>query len=64
MYNFLGDLLLFVGLYLMPVLCVVFCLNLVKILKKVKNDEKTTINTFWLTVSFLLIMWSITRVAY
>jgi len=49
----------YVGWFLMPILCIIFCLNLVSILKKVKNEEKTTVNTFWLTISFTLIMWSI-----
>jgi len=48
-----------IGFFLMPILCVIFCLNLVSILKKVKHEEKTTVNTFWLTISFTLIMWSI-----
>lgn len=49
----------FIGIYLMPILCIIFCLNLVSILKKVKQEEKTTANTFWITISFTLIMWSI-----
>jgi hypothetical protein len=54
---------LFIGVLLMPILCVIFCLNLVSILKKVKLEEKTTVNTVWLTVSFTLIMWSIAMLA-
>lgn len=53
---------LVIGIYLMPILCVIFCLNLVSILKKVKHEEKTTANTFWLTISFTLIMWSIVMI--
>lgn len=53
----------FIGLLLMPILCVIFCLNLVSILKKVKHEEKTTVNTVWLTISFTLIMWSIAWLA-
>ncbi|MFB5089371.1 hypothetical protein PGC35_19635 [Psychrobacillus sp. PGGUH221] len=49
----------FIGLFLMPILCIIFCLNLVSILKKVKHEEKTTVHTVWLTISFTLIMWSI-----
>jgi hypothetical protein len=52
-----------IGLLLMPILCVIFCLNLVSILKKVKLEEKTTVNTVWLTISFTLIMWSIAVLA-
>ena len=54
---------LYIGWLLMPILCVIFCLNLVSILKKVKNEEKTTVNTAWLTISFTLIMWSIAMIA-
>ena len=57
------DAFLFIGLLLMPILCVIFCLNLVSILKKVKHEEKTTVNTVWLTISFTLIMWSIVVLA-
>ncbi len=54
---------MFIGFFLMPILCLIFCLNLVSILKKVKHEEKTTVNTFWLTISFTLIMWSIAVLA-
>ncbi|CQR47527.1 hypothetical protein BN1058_01850 [Paraliobacillus sp. PM-2] len=47
------------GVFLLPFLCTIFCLNLVSILKKIKVDEDTGLNTFWLTLSFTLIMWSI-----
>lgn len=43
----------------MPILGIIFCLNLVSILTKIKKDENTTKNTFWLTLSFVLIIWSI-----
>lgn len=46
-------------LYLSPILSIVFCANLVSIIKKVKNDENTYKNTLWLTVSFIIIVWSI-----
>lgn len=52
-----------IALLFMPVLCVIFCLNLVAILKKIKSDEKTAVNTTWLTLSFTLIMWSIAILA-
>lgn len=43
----------------MPILGIVFCLNLVSIIKKTKQDDKTAVNTFWLTISFTLIIWII-----
>lgn len=50
----------FIGIYLMPVLCIVFCLNLVSLLKKIRDEKETEKNTFWLTVSFSLIVYTIT----
>ncbi|GKV70076.1 hypothetical protein NCCP2716_25740 [Sporosarcina sp. NCCP-2716] len=47
-----------IGWPLMPIWCIVFCLNLVSIMKKVKQEEKTTTNTVWLTISFTIIMWT------
>ncbi|WP_342567862.1 hypothetical protein MKY09_06160 [Psychrobacillus sp. FSL K6-4046] len=52
-------LLVIFGAVLMPILAIIFCLNLVEIIKKVKNEESTTKNTFWMTTSFILIVWSI-----
>jgi len=49
----------FIIVYFMPILGIIFCLNLVSILTKIKKDEKTAKNTFWLTLSFVLIIWSI-----
>ncbi len=54
---------LYIGWFLVPILSIVFCLNLVTIIKKVKMDEKTTVNTIWLTTSFVLITWSIVILA-
>lgn len=54
---------LYVGWFLIPILSIIFCLNLVSIIKKVKNDENTRVHTFWLTTSFILITWSIAILA-
>lgn len=54
---------LYIGWFLVPILSIIFCLNLVTIIKKVKMDEKTTVNTIWLTTSFVLITWSIAILA-
>lgn len=43
----------------MPILGIIFCLNLVEVIKKIKNEQPTATNTFWLTASFILIVWSI-----
>ncbi len=49
----------YMGFYFMPILGIIFCLNLVSIIKKIKQDEKTAKNTFWLTISFIWIIWTI-----
>ncbi|MFJ5624777.1 hypothetical protein ACIQD3_19065 [Peribacillus loiseleuriae] len=49
----------FINVYLMPILAITFCLSLVEIIKKVKKDQPTAGETFWLTTSFVLIVWSI-----
>ncbi|MGP9043437.1 hypothetical protein [Cytobacillus kochii] len=53
----------FIGIYLMPVLCIVFGLNLVSLLKKIRDEKETEKNTFWLTVSFSLIIYTIMSLA-
>ena len=53
----------YIGWFLMPIWCIVFCLNLVSILKKVKHEEKTTANTVWLIISLTIIMWTIASLA-
>lgn len=53
------EIFIFSSIYLTPVLAIIFCISLVEILKKIKNDQPTAGNTFWLTTSFLLIVWSI-----
>lgn len=52
-----------IGMFIMPILAIIFCINLVEIIKKVKREERTATNTFWLTASFLLIVWSIAIIA-
>lgn len=52
-------LIFFTGFYFMPILAIIFCLNLVEIIKKVKHDESTKGNTFWMTTSFIFIVWTI-----
>lgn len=45
-----------IGFYLLPLYGIVFCLNLVSILKKIKYEENTSKNTIWIVVSFTLII--------
>jgi len=61
--DYMESIFLFIGVYLVPILSIIFCLNLVTIIKKVKKDEQTTVNTIWLTTSFVLITWSIAIMA-
>lgn len=46
-----------IAFYLSPILSIIFCANLVSVIKKVKKNEETAINTFWLTLSFTIIVW-------
>ncbi|KZE51168.1 hypothetical protein [Rossellomorea marisflavi] len=55
---------LYIGMYLTPILSIIYCLNLVTIMKKIKRDEKTAINTFWLTLSFTLIAWTLVVITF
>lgn len=54
--------LVFMGIFLNPILAVVFCLNLISIIKKANRDEKisTEKNTVWVTISFVYIITCLT----
>lgn len=54
---------LYFSWFAMPILGIVFCLNLVTILRKIKEEKPTRKNTFWLTFSFVLIIWTIAMVS-
>lgn len=45
-----------INFYLIPLYSIIFCLNLVSIIKKVKHEENTSKNTLWLVVSFTMII--------
>lgn len=51
-----------IGIFLNPILAVIFCLNLISIIKKGNQDEKisTQKNTIWATISFVYIITSLT----
>ncbi|MDQ0232607.1 hypothetical protein [Metabacillus malikii] len=52
-----------VAFYLMPFFCIVFVLNCVSLAKKIRIGENTAKNTIWITITFLLIIYSIMSVA-
>jgi len=54
--------LVLMGLFLNPILAVVFCLNLISIIKKSNQEKKvsTQKNTVWVTISFAYIIFSLT----
>ncbi|MCZ8541747.1 hypothetical protein SAMN05421670_0581 [Psychrobacillus psychrotolerans] len=56
------ELLVQAGFFLNPILAIVFCLNLVALIKKVSSDSNagTSKNTFWMTISATYIIFSIT----
>ncbi|CAI9392517.1 hypothetical protein [Bacillus sp. 522_BSPC] len=47
------------GFYLLPVYCIIFCLNLVSLLKKIQEEDNITKNTIWFTASFVFIIMTI-----
>ncbi|UYZ21170.1 hypothetical protein [Mesobacillus jeotgali] len=52
-----------VAFNLMPIICIVFVLNCVSIAKKIRTGENTAKNTVWITITFILIIYSIMSVA-
>ncbi|MBP3953116.1 hypothetical protein [Bacillus suaedae] len=54
--------LIYASVFINPVLAIVFCINLVEILKKVSGNQKedTAKNTFWMTLAFVYIVGTIT----
>jgi len=51
------------GFYLLPVYGIIFCVNLVSLLKKIKDNKVTEKNTIWMTISFILIITTIGALA-
>lgn len=47
------------GFYLLPVYCIIFCLNLVSLLKKIQEEDSTTKNTIWFTISLIFIIMTV-----
>ncbi|RHW32128.1 hypothetical protein D1B31_21550 [Neobacillus notoginsengisoli] len=52
-----------VAFNLMPIICIVFVLNCVSLTKKIKTGKNTAKNTVWITITFILIIYSIMSVA-
>lgn len=48
---------------LMPFICIIFVLNCVSLAKKIRTGENTAKNTVWITITFILIIYSIMSVA-
>ncbi len=48
--------LVFVGIITIPIWGVLFCLNLISIIEKIKYEESYGKNKFWLTLSFVIII--------
>ena len=51
------------GIFVNPILAIIICVNLVAIMKKVKNNEDTTINTIIVSLSLAYIVFTITILA-
>lgn len=54
---------MYMGWLFMPVLGIVFCIYLVSIMKKIKNDLPTERDTLVLSITFGLIVWTIAILA-
>ncbi|RPF53892.1 hypothetical protein EDC24_1076 [Aquisalibacillus elongatus] len=54
---------MYVVMFFAPILSIIFCINLIDIIKKTHREEATAINTFWVISSFTLLIWSIGMVA-
>ncbi|MFD1739427.1 hypothetical protein ACFSCX_23380 [Bacillus salitolerans] len=55
----MGSLMAFVGVYLMPILCIIFIVKGVELAKQIKRDNENTANlTAWVAISFTLIVYS------
>ena len=52
-----------VAFNLIPFICIIFVLNCVSLAKKIKNGENTAKNTVGITITFILIIYSIMSVA-
>ncbi|MFN7253458.1 MAG: hypothetical protein ACK4M9_22195 [Anaerobacillus sp.] len=60
------EFLLYAAIFLNPILAIVFCLNLVEIIRKISavNDAETAKNTFWMTISLVYIVGTITIASF
>lgn len=48
--------LVFIGALTIPIWGIVFCLNLIAIIEKIKYERIYTKNVFWFTLSFVVII--------
>lgn len=51
------------GIFINPILAIIICVNLVAIMKKVKNNEDTTANTIIISLSVAYIVFTLTILA-
>lgn len=45
-----------VGFFLLPILCIIFCFNLIRLIEKIVHGGVTFRNTCWMTGSFTMIV--------
>lgn len=48
--------LVFIGILTIPIWGIVFCLNLITIIEKINMGSNYSKNTFWFTISFVVII--------
>lgn len=55
----MGSIMVFVGVYLMPILCIIFIVKGVELAKQIKRGNENTANlTVWVSITFTLIVYS------
>ncbi|GAA0439462.1 hypothetical protein GCM10008934_30770 [Virgibacillus salarius] len=48
----------FYGVILLPITSTIFCINIFSTIEKIKNQESVKVNLYWITISFVLIIWT------
>jgi hypothetical protein len=55
----------FIGVYLMPLICILFVVKSVDLVKQIKNgDSDTAKNTAWVAITFTIIIYTLVTFAW
>lgn len=53
----------YIGMFLTPILSIIFCVNLISLITNIKNGTNHKKNAYWLTISFTIIIWTLSMLA-